>query len=314
MESDERDYGQPPLPPGIVAEQMVGRRLGPFRLIDTLGSGGFCTVFRARHEWLAMPFAVKVLIPSPDLPSAARLERFRNEARLGLRLRHPNIATVCMAGTDELENSEGRYAWMASDLVDGSTVTRLMNRANGPLKPDSAVPIAMQVLRALAYVHEQGYVHGDIKPANIVVTPNGRAQLIDFGLAARVDHVTNRAAGTVGFIAPENWAAQYTIRPTADIYSVGALLWAMLAGRQPRPKLPGPCPLETLPSIDVELQAVMGRLVAEKAAERYASADEAYGGLDTWLRRSRGVAVRVDYEVPELFPDSSGNKEDEWLA
>lgn len=271
-----------PPSPLIAPTDMVDRPLGPFRLVDMIGSGGFSAVFRARHEWLAAPFAVKVLLSC----TASSLERFRNEARLGLRLRHPNIVAVCMAGRDAMQDARSETVlvpWIAADLAAGLTVTQLIQRSKAAgLSAQSAVLIAMQALYALEYVHNHGVVHGDIKPANVMVNRDGAAKLIDFGLSARIGSETHRAAGTVGFIAPEQWKGRHTITPAVDVYATGAMLWAMLAGHSPKPKTPGLCPLSPLEGICSRLQKVIDGMTAESAEERHTVAG-ARRALAHWL-------------------------------
>src|SRR3954447_14174376 len=151
-----------------------GTRLGPYEILGPLGAGGMGRVFRARDVKLDRPVAIKVLrddwVHDPEW-----LARFDREARLLATLNHPNIATI--HGLDEADG----LRYLVMELVPGQTLARRL--ARGPLPLDEALAVCRQVAEALEAAHERGVIHRDLKPGNIVLTPEGKVKVLDFGLA-----------------------------------------------------------------------------------------------------------------------------------
>jgi TolB-like protein len=215
-----------------------GSRLGPYEITGLLGKGGMGEVFRAQDPRLNRSVAIKILPADAVGPESAR--RFEREARAVASLSHPHIVALFDVG----EQDGVRY--VVSELIEGETLrTRL---ARGPLRISEAAKLAAEVADGLAAAHERGLVHRDIKPENIVITPAGRAKILDFGLvredpaaAGRQDsdsHPTMSAltepgliSGTVGYMSPEQVRGE-PVDARSDIFALGVVLYEMVAGRR----------------------------------------------------------------------------------
>ena len=216
-------------------------RLGAYEIVELIGAGGMGRVYRARDTKLGRDVAIKVL-PAEFSREPERLARFEREAKLLASLNHPNIATL-----HGLEESEGER-YLVMELVPGETLAERLKR--GPLPADEALAVARQVASALEAAHENGVIHRDVKPANIKIMPDGQVKVLDFGLAkAFAPDGTNedpsssptlsaagtRAGvilGTAAYMSPEQARGQ-TVDKRSDIFSFGAVLFEMLAGRPP---------------------------------------------------------------------------------
>lgn len=218
-----------------------GAQLGPYRITSKIGEGGMGEVYRAHDARLGRDVAIKVL-PAEASAHADRLRRFALEARATAALSHPNVLAVFDVHT------EGGAPYVVSELLEGESLRDTLRR--GPLPLRKAVELAAQVARGLAAAHAKGIVHRDIKPGNIFVTKDGRAKVLDFGLA-RVMHATNTdqqsttlrdepatsagaVLGTVGYMAPEQVHGT-TADHRADIFALGAVCYEMLSGRKAFP-------------------------------------------------------------------------------
>src|ERR1700757_5256250 len=167
---------------------MIGQTLGRYRIVERLGEGGMGVVFRAEDPRLERDVALKVLKPDA-LHDEDSKRRLRLEARALSRLLHPNIATLfdfdCDEGVD----------FLVLEFVPGESLARTL--ANGPLPETRARAIALDVTEGLQSAHEKGIVHRDLKPGNIIITPRGRAKVLDFGLARVVPEITGRTQSTI---------------------------------------------------------------------------------------------------------------------
>ena len=235
---------------------MAGTRLGPYEVLAAIGAGGMGEVYRARDTKLGRDVALKIL-PEAFANDPDRLARFEREARLLASLNHPNIAQIF-----GLEDSTGVRA-LAMELVEGTTLEELIARsrsdAGGGLSLDQALAIARQIADALEAAHEAGIVHRDLKPGNVIVRTDGRAKVLDFGLAKGAEALTagsSRASdapakagdhehptftspamtqmgsvlGTAAYMSPEQ-ARGHAVDKRADIWAFGVLLYEMLTGR-----------------------------------------------------------------------------------
>jgi len=212
----------------VTGDPLVGRSLGPYLLEDRLGAGGMGTVYRAVHRELCQTRAIKVLqTGSANDPSF--LERFRREARLAAGLRHPNIVTIYDFG-----EQDGEY-YVAMEYLAGRPLNDVL-RSSGPLPPDRAIGMLEQLADALDYAHAQGLVHRDVKPANVMVEPNGHLTLLDFGISRAVDGTrmtrTGLIMGTIAYMAPELLTTGVD-GPSVDQYALGVVAYEMLTGRVP---------------------------------------------------------------------------------
>jgi eukaryotic-like serine/threonine-protein kinase len=195
-----------------------------YRLGERLGSGAVAEVFRAQDERLARPVAVKLFRGD----AAEELQRHEAEMRTLARLDHPSLVTVYDAGDD------AGQPYLVMQLVEGDTLAGELGR--GALGPQRAATYGAALADALAYVHEQGFVHRDVKPANVLIAGDGRVHLADFGIARLVDsaHVTRTGdvLGTPAYFAPEQVSGG-AVGPAADVYALGLMLLECLTGRRP---------------------------------------------------------------------------------
>ena len=263
----------------------VGCCLGHFRIEATIGAGGMGAVFRAMDERLDRVVALKVLSPSLSRDTAS-IQRFLNEARAAARLDHDNIARVFYIGEDRGLN------FIAHEFVTGRTIRDII-RDHGPLDPREAVNYALQLASALRHTAAAGVVHRDIKPSNIIITPRGRAKLVDLGLAKKVASesfgdltIAGTTLGTFDYISPEQAKDPRNVDVRSDIYSLGCTLYHMLAGEAPYPEgtvlqklldhqaKDVPDPVKRNPRITPRLSAVVRRMMAPDPRERYATPDE----------------------------------------
>jgi serine/threonine protein kinase len=206
---------------------------GRYRLKARLGAGGMGTVWRARHETLGIDVALKQLTVPDDISEAERRERVARARREGSVLAqlkpHPHIVGV----RDLIEEDE--IPWLVMGLVDGRSLTHVV-REDGPLGVDEAIRLGEQLTSALSAVHEQHVLHRDVKPDNVLITPEGDAVLVDFGIAvlAGGEHVTSSGVivGTQDYLDPER-ASGKPLRPASDLFCLGTTLYYTLEGRSP---------------------------------------------------------------------------------
>jgi Protein kinase domain len=257
--------------------------VGRYALISPLGRGGMGQVWEGRDERLGRPVAVKLVTAGvPGGPDAVR--RFTREAAVTAGLEHPGVPVVYDAG----EYDDGLFLVM--ELVDGCTVSDLIAE-HGPLPAGWAAAIGAQVAAVLAVAHERGIIHRDIKPHNIMVTGDGTAKILDFGVAGLVDQRTTTsgaAVGTPAYMSPEQLHS-LPATPRTDLYALGCLLYEMLAGapvfaaaspaglmRQHLEQAPAPLGRDDLPP---GLEALVRQLLEKDPARRPEDARETYEGL-----------------------------------
>jgi len=215
----------------------AGARLGPYEIVAPLGAGGMGEVYRARDTKLGRDVAVKVL-PAELADHPEALARFEREARAVAQLSHPNILAIHDFGR------HGETAYAVMELLEGETLRARLE--HGALGARKAVELAAQIAEGLAAAHEKGIVHRDLKPENVFVTHEGRAKLLDFGLAKRTGPASGpgldllaatqhtgagTVLGTVGYMSPEQVRGEAADH-RSDIFSFGAVLYEMLAGRR----------------------------------------------------------------------------------
>ena len=227
-------------------------RLGGYEILSLIGAGGMGEVYRARDLRLERDVAVKVL-PAEAATDSERLERFAQEARATAALNHPNILAVYDVG------SEGRINYVVSELLEGETLRAVLER--GALPPRKAIEYSAQIARGMAAAHERHIVHRDLKPDNIFITREGRAKILDFGLARILQAVDpddltmtrdagagttpGTVLGTMGYMSPEQ-VRGLTVDHRSDIFSFGAVLYEMLAGKR---AFRGVTPADTMSAI-----------------------------------------------------------------
>jgi serine/threonine protein kinase/tetratricopeptide (TPR) repeat protein len=219
---------------------MIGETIGHYGVIEKIGSGGMGEVYRAHDEQLDRDVALKVL-PIGTLADEAKRKLLRKEAQVLAKLNHPNIATV------HEFNCQGGVDFLAMELIQGRSLREILKQ--GPIAEQEIQRLGLQLSEALAVAHEHGVVHCDLKPANIMITPDGRLKILDFGLAKLVQSagtdVTQSSTtaqnipGTLPYMAPEQLLGEGAdIR--ADVYAVGAVLYEMATGRRAFPESNAP--------------------------------------------------------------------------
>jgi len=265
------------------------KSIGGFELLARLGRGGMGAVYRARQTSMDREIALKIL-PPKLARDPSFVQRFQREARAAGKLSHPNI----VAGIDVGE-ADG-FHYFAMEYVEGETLTAFMKR-EGTLDEGRALKVATQIARALAHAHDHGLVHRDVKPQNVLLTPDGAAKLCDLGLARSTQDdlgltLEGTALGTPHYISPEQVEGKRDIDGRTDLYALGAMLYHMLAGRPPftaptaakvmTMHLTDSAPplSEVAPAVSPDTAAVVMRLLEKERSARYASAGELVQDLE----------------------------------
>ena len=206
----------------------AGSRLGPYEIVSQLGQGGMGVVYQARDPRLDRHVAIKLLPPDLTRDEIAK-QRFLQEAKAASALDHPSICNI-----HEINETPDGQLYLVMASYEGETLKERI--ARGPLKLNDAIDIATQVGEGLSKAHAAGIVHRDIKPANLMVTADGTVKILDFGLAklAGSEGVTQTGTtvGTVAYMSPEQARGQEVDHRT-DIWSLGVVLYEMLAGTPP---------------------------------------------------------------------------------
>ena len=188
---------------------------GRYELLELVGRGGMSSVYKARDALLERNIALKILHEHHSA-DAGFVERFRREARSVAQLSHPNIVTVIDRGEDD-----GRQ-FIVFEYVEGESLKQLVDRA-GPLEPRTAIELTLEIARALGFAHQQGLVHRDVKPQNVLMNGDGKPKVTDFGIARSLDvdgvTQTGTVLGTSNYLAPEQSAGEQ-VSPQTDIQSL----------------------------------------------------------------------------------------------
>ena len=220
----------------------TGTRLGPYEITAPLDAGGMGEVYRARDPRIGREVAIKVL-PESFARDRERLRRFEQEARAAGGLNHPALLTI-----HDIGEQDG-VPYIVSELLEGETLRRRLD--GGALSPRRAIDYAIQIARGLAAAHDKGIVHRDIKPENIFITQDGRAKILDFGLA-KIDAPSaadktepGQVMGTAAYMSPEQVRGE-AVDARSDIFAFGALLYEMLTGSR---AFDGPSRVETMHAI-----------------------------------------------------------------
>lgn len=212
----------------------MGDRFHGYVVKRLLGNGNLGAVYLVRHEMLDTLFALKVLFPNVAKENPSYVKRFLREAKIATRIRHPNLVAVHDCGFDE----ERSLYYLVMDYVSGGDLRQAIAFA-GHFDPDRAVEVIVQVTRALEAAQKLNVVHRDIKPENIMIQPDGLVKLVDLGIAKSddikdsLDTSTETVFGTPAYVAPEQAIDASMVDTRADIYSLGVVLFEMIAGRLP---------------------------------------------------------------------------------
>jgi serine/threonine protein kinase/Flp pilus assembly protein TadD len=342
------------------AARMIGSSISHYRILEKLGQGGMGVVYKAEDTTLGRAVAIK-LLPPDVTRDRQRLERFEREARAAAALNHPNVCTIFEIGRHEGD------PFIAMEFLEGRTLSELIG-ARGRhhrLPLETVIDLAVQIADALAAAHAKGIVHRDIKARNVLVTPRGEAKVLDFGLAKLVGPVggwasgsrdgadatyaaavtaepltsPGEAVGTVAYMSPEQ-ARGDTLDHRTDLFSFGALLYEMCAGRLPfEGNTSGaifaailhetPSPLTQLNSvIPAELERIVGKALEKDRRLRYQTALDLLADLERLkrdlgsrsnpLRQESGTAGTTGNEVDAIavlpFENVSGDPDAEYLS
>ena len=262
---------------------MAKRTLGRYEILSEIGKGAMGIVYRASDPLLSRTVAIKTVIMSTDPQEMAEYEaRFSQEAKAAGGLNHPNIVTIYDIGRS------GNVAYMAMELLEGHELRALM-KPGEMIAPARAVEIAAQVAEGLAYAHQHGVVHRDVKPANIMILHSRLAKITDFGIArmrqAEVRTQTGIVLGSPRYMSPEQVAGKRA-EPRSDIFSLGVILYEMLTGK---PAFTGedvtsvmfqilnvvpPPPSSINPGVPAVLDFIVAKAIAKTAEDRYQDASD----------------------------------------
>ena len=264
----------------VKLDQRIGTELGGYRILEQLGRGGTSVVYRAEHVRLGRPAALKLL--SPGLGEADFSDRFLRESRLAASLDHPSIVPVYDAGEDD------GLLWIAMACIEGTDLKTLIQE-EGALPVRRALFILGQIASALDAAHARGLVHRDVKPANILVGPEDRAYLSDFGavkeLASAGMTRTGAFVGTIEYCAPEQIEGG-DVNARTDVYALACVLYETLTGTPPfhRPSevavlnahlhAPPPRLTKAKPGLPHELEHVIEKALSKSPLDRYATPGE----------------------------------------
>ena len=276
--------------PFEMGESLEGEQLGHFQLGQFVGGGGMGAVFRGTDLTLGRTVAIKVVLR--DQTGEDALRRFRNEAQSAARLDHPNIARVYFVGEDKGWN------YIVFEYIEGLNVRDLVDH-NGPLPLEDAIRYTLQIAEALEHASQRDVIHRDIKPSNILIMVDGRAKLVDMGLARlhQMDSSTEDLTasgvtlGTFDYISPEQARDPRNTDVRSDLYSLGCTLFFMLTGKPPFPdgtvlqKLLShsgdepPDLLKSRPDLDAGVGTIVTKMLAKAPERRFQTPRELIAAL-----------------------------------
>jgi serine/threonine-protein kinase len=296
----------------VVGETVAER----YELEELVGTGGMSSVYRARDTLLERNVALKVLHDQYTTDDEF-VERFKREARAVAQLSHPNVVTVIDRGED------GGKQFIVFEYIDGENLKELVVR-KGRLSVRDALEVALQIARGLGFAHEHGVVHRDVKPQNVLLNGDGQAKVTDFGIARSlaVDGVTQTGTvmGTSNYIAPEQASGQ-PVGVETDVYSLGVVLYELLAGDVPFPgenfvsvamkhvNEPPPNVLDARNDVPLRVAAAVDRALEKDPDARFPSMDAFAAELETCLAEldarddaDEGATIALGTPLPTARP------------
>jgi serine/threonine protein kinase/Tfp pilus assembly protein PilF len=325
------------------AQWLPGAELGPYRIASALGAGGMGVVYRARDTRLERDVALKVL-PDALVADATARARLVREARTASALNHPNICHIYDVG------EAGGHSYIAMEHVEGRPLSQSIPPEGLPL--DTALRYASQLAEALAHAHDRGVLHRDLKSANVMITPEGRVKVLDFGLAKRapdgsdeatrtIDSVTQAGsvAGTLHYLAPELLRGQ-PADARSDIWALGVTFYEMVTGKLPFTGRTGfeasaailrepPAPLPA--QVPAGLRSIITRCLTKEPARRYQRAGELRAALEAISSDTGAIAVPsppasvpvaalqsrpassgINHRVQSIFQSQSAEAKESW--
>jgi len=278
-----------------VIDDLTGQLLGQYRMGPVIGRGSMARVYQAEHQFLCRPCAIKVLNPGLVARQPQVREQFWAEARVVANLIHPSVVTVHNLGTDR------DYHFIEMEYVAGGISLKETLVKDGPFEPVRASKLVLEVVEALGAAHRSGLVHRDVKPANVLLTTEGRAKLADFGLVRRhtdLGLAGAKVAGTPTFMAPELFTGD-PASPRSDIYAVGVMFYYLLSARLPfsadrisrliqlHRHQPVPDIRQFVPDLNDPFVEILATCLAKQPGARYASAEELGEALDLAIAQIR---------------------------
>jgi len=287
---------------------MVGRTVDSFRILRLIAQGGMGAVYEAMDDQLQRKVALKTLLGGANAEKS-EIDRFVREAHAASQLTHPNLVAVYRAGARD------GVLYIAMELVSGETLHQLIRRS-GFLDPHHAAEIIAKAARGLGHAHQHGILHRDMKPANVIVTPEGEVKVTDFGVAKVTggESLTQSgiALGTPSYMSPEQ-ALGYNDRldERSDVYGLGAVLYECLTGRPPfhessqlgtmEAVISEPAPPISLvrPDLDAQIVAICERCLQKDPKRRYETCATLERDLEAWLQ-GRTVAARAPRILSKL--------------
>jgi serine/threonine-protein kinase len=288
-----------------------------YQLLETLGTGGMAVVYRAYDLRLERPVAIKVLRQDYSQSEAFR-ERFRQEAKAAANLSHPNIVTVHDFGLD------ASRLYIVMEFVPGTDLKSIL-KERGRLDVDEAIALIVQACAGIGYAHRAGLVHCDVKPHNMLVTPDQRLKVTDFGIARALSSIApdeqhDVVWGSPLYFSPEQAAGQAP-SPASDVYSLGVVLYEMLTGQLP---FSGTDPIELArlhrestpveprllnPEIPLSLNQILMKVLSKEPSSRYRTADQLGRVLLTFNQSANGFAPSNPVQVPNPMPAVSASSD-----
>ncbi len=297
---------------------------GKFKILSELGRGGMGIVYRGKDTSLGRFVAIKVL-PEKFNTETEIISRFKKEAQAMARLDHPNIVPVYAIGQQE------NFHYFAMKHLEGETIAQLLDRMrlrNERFSSKEVRSIIIQICKGLDHAHNQGLIHRDIKPGNIMLSPEGHATIMDFGIVkeqAGDDNLTRTGLvfGTPEYMAPEQAQGLAPPGPTTDLYSVGVVAYEMLKGTPPfegdtpfsvvfkHIKDPPPPLIGHIPGIDPDLQKIIFRALEKDPSQRFTQAREMWEALELLGRRVQISRSDPMQPLQDIFGTSTTPSEDQ---
>jgi len=290
-----------------------GFTIGKYKLLERIGFGGMGQVFLCEHMYMRRRVAIKVLPPAKAEEPAA-LGRFYREARAAAALDHPNIVR-----THDIDQ-DGNLHFLVMEYVDGSSLLDIVKKS-GPMDVKRATHYIWQSAQGLDHAHRVGVIHRDIKPGNILVDRFGASKILDMGLA-RFYHTDDdmltlkydekSVLGTADYVAPEQTVNSHDVDVRADLYSLGATFYFLLAGHPPYPdgtiaqkliahQTKTPTPIRQFrPDVPEELAAILSKLLAKQVEDRFQTPEEVCAAMQPYV--FEGIAAPPEEEMPQLSP------------
>jgi serine/threonine protein kinase len=286
-----------------------------YQLLEPIGKGGMAFVYRARDQLLERLVAVKVLREDYSRDPAFQ-ERFRQEAKAAANLSHPNIVTMHDFGLDDGQ------LFLVMEYVPGTDLKTLIKQ-RVRFSPEEAVPLLIQACAGIGYAHRAGLIHCDVKPQNMLVTPDMRLKVADFGISRALatihpDEQSDVVWGSPQYFAPEQ-ASGEAPAPASDVYSLGIILFEMLTGSLPfqattathlarlHVEEEAPWLSEMIPDISPTLEQILKKVLSKEPSQRYRTADQLGRVLLNFGNASSAPALALTPEVAQTaFSSNSG--------